>query len=203
MTKPTNFDPVLSRADNEINKILKDLSATTEELINKIPESLFINDFLNFFCGEELPSGMTKETILKRWVEIAGIEYLPVYVVDDKTGEFLYKVPALLDRHAIGINRNVQNVPSIAAMLATANLYSEIHPDAGTNYILKNLPQYGLISASPAFSERVNEWNEIFRRYGKGEIQVKVEGNRYELEYVKKDNNKLAARDDGEDLSFE
>lgn len=173
--------PFLLRTDKEIDEILHNLAPATDELINKIPESLFVRNYLPVFCGEEPPEGLTAQEALRQWIQIAGLQFLPVKVLDDRSGEILFEVPALLDRHAVYVGREKENTPRLSELMKTATSYAQIHPEAGTNYILRNLRDYRFIGASPKFRERVRQWNEIFRRYGKAEILIEEKDGRYDL----------------------
>lgn len=182
MSTETKKDhPFLLRTDKEIDEILANLAPATEELINKIPESLFVRNYLPVFCGEEPPEGLTAQEVLRQWIQIAGLQFLPVKVFSDSTGEILFEVPALLDRHAVYVGREKEATPPLSELMKTATAFAQVHPEAGTNYILKHLRDYRLVGASPKFRERVEQWNQIFQRYGKAQILVEEKEGRYDL----------------------
>jgi hypothetical protein len=161
----------LADADRMIGDIVNNINAASEALLTNLPESTFVTYFLPIFCGEEPHPEHSVKEWLNLWRDLAGYYFYPVNVVDD-SGAFLYQVPALLDRHAVRIGAANPGTPPMAHMVATAQQYAQIHPNAGENYILKQLRHYNLLRAeSPQLEERVRMWNYIFKRYNKPTIE--------------------------------
>src|SRR3990167_8751263 len=79
----------------------------TESEPNKLPEHLFVQNFLPYFCGE-LDINTNKD-VLPYWYSIAGSASKEVEIIDS-SGKPIYRVPALADNSVIEPKKKRGNV---------------------------------------------------------------------------------------------
>ena len=145
------------------NQMYKDI--VEEHPLSRLPEHIFKNDFLPFFCGEITIE--QKPDVLVRWCSVAGSAQAEVEIIDDNTHETLFKVPAFNDTTIINPKRPDRGVPGIYDIISLANS-AQINA-VGQNQLIRNLAVKSkqLITKSEAHVDNENRWIEIFKRYGK------------------------------------
>jgi siroheme synthase (precorrin-2 oxidase/ferrochelatase) len=200
MYDPKNH-PMALREAQIIDGVVENLNLATEEMLNRVPEATFVTYFLPTFCNEDPHPEGDALTWLSRWRDIAGGPFFPVNIVDTKTGAFLYQVPSLLDRHAVQVGVSNPGTPSILSMITTAGQFANVHPQAGQNYILKNIRNYNLFSGSAArMLARTEAWNQIFKRYNKPLIVVQEVNGKYEVSIASAAGSSATTADEGGDI---
>lgn len=152
-----------------IDHIFDSLTRITNEDIVKLSESFFVSNFLPMFAGEKVPP----QTNPAAWAAIAGNPYKPVHIVDDKTKEVLYMVPALFDRHAVTPGREDQRSSPMGHVMTTVDQLNAVSPQRANAYLEQQLNMRNL---GGGYQERVKEniaaWNLIFARYNKPLISI-------------------------------
>lgn len=133
--------------------------------INKLPESIFVQVFLPFFCGEK--SINDEKDILVKWVSIAGSPTKEVQIIDDN-GDDLFVVPALMDSTIIDIKNDSQG-QTFLSIIANYELHKNQLPVVGENYLKNSIDEKmkTLTKDSTAHESNEKSWNEIFIRYNK------------------------------------
>lgn len=126
-----------------------------------IPEMVFKEYFLDYFKGVDRDAN---SPVLLKWLELAGGPYNEVMVIDDKTGEALYKVPAVYAKPIVD-TKQLADV-SFNNVLSEFNLRSNrIHAD-GLNYLNQELT--GIDVEVGDKSVTTSRWRGIFKKYHTG-----------------------------------
>lgn len=156
-------NPEIDNLNKANQDIFNQLIAADEP--NKLPESLFVQNFLPYFCGELDIS--KNDDVIPYWYSIAGSPNKEVAIIGDR-GEILYRVPALSDTSIIDPTKEKGRV-NFGEIVSLAKLYTNQSPVAGENYINQKLAEkfYKLTAKSRVFTENEKRWMEIFTRYGK------------------------------------
>lgn len=133
--------------------------------INKLPESIFIQVFLPFFCGEKLITD--EKDILVKWVSIAGAPTKEVQIIDDN-GNDLFIVPPLMDSTIIDIKNEGQGQPFLS-IISNYELHKNQLPVVGENYLKNSIDERMKTLTKDSTAHELNEkqWNNIFIRYNK------------------------------------
>jgi len=171
-----------SKRISEENEMIH-AALVTDSKPNQLPERLFVNNFLPFFCGE---LDIDKEpNFFAMWFGIAGSPSLEVSIIDD-LGKVLYRVPSIMDSSIINPNRENSTI-NFAHIVTMAKLYGNITPIAGENALNGGLAKkYSeLQNKSKVFSSNEQRWMQIFARYGK----IKVAPNITAAIVAKKDGS--------------
>ena len=148
-------------SNENITKAFEDLSAP-----NKLPERIFIQSFLPFFCGETKLE--QQPDVLVLWYGIAGSPSSEVEIIDNK-GDTLFRVPALIDTSIINPIRSDKNNISFADIINATAHYDTTTPILGERLLLQNLSvkEKEIQSKSSQFTENEKRWYDIFVRYEK------------------------------------
>lgn len=152
------------RMIEETEKIFGKL--VSNPLANRLPEKLFVENFLPYFCGEvEIPE---ETELYSLWYGIAGSPTGEVDIIDTR-GKSLYKVPPLMNTNIINPKREDSNEMNFSQIIALATMYGNMTPVAGLNALNTGLSGKleTLRNRSVEFSEYETRWIEIFKRYGK------------------------------------
>lgn len=152
------------RITEETEKIFSKL--VSNPLANKLPENLFVENFLPYFCGEvEIPE---ETELYSLWYGIAGSPTGEVDIIDTR-GKSLYKVPPLMNTNIINPKREDSNDMNFSQIINLATMYGNMTPMAGMNALNTGLANKleTLRNKSVEFSEYETRWIEIFKRYGK------------------------------------
>lgn len=172
---------------NAINTIHDELTKLAQEDIVALPESVFANNFLPMFAGEEVPSHVNERT----WAGIAGNPYKPVHIVDDKTHEILFTVPPLYERSRVTPNVPGKGALPIFHVMETTRQLRHMSPIKANQYLEVQLNKLNLtVEARALVEETMRTWRTIFERYGRatatpeGQPTGQVDPNaRQELDY--------------------
>lgn len=155
---------LMNQVDNAFNALV------TEYEYQKLPESLFVENFLPLFSG--IVGSETKEgqELLRLWVIIARDNLNEVSIFSDDTGEILFNVPPLNTPDVLDIAHNKdRKLPSIDDILGLAEGLSNTIPVRGANFFAKAMDtRTDIIAANPdtiKVSKYTQRWQEIFTRY--------------------------------------
>lgn len=152
-----------NRLADRANEILAQLESIP---VKQLPEHIFVQTFLPYFCGEQDLS--TNKEILGLWIGVATTPTAEVEIISN-TGMPLFRVPALIDTSIINPVRGEEQAIGFSRIIALANEYSRDIPIVGENILVKNLAIKAkeIQSKSTVFNENEKRWIEIFKRYGK------------------------------------
>jgi hypothetical protein len=163
-----------------INDVSRALTEIAKEDVARLPEDQFREIFLPLFTkffgkllrlsDEEKRAPLPHQVGIADWISIAGTPYKEVDVFDPKTGEVLFRCPALFDYHGINPVRGAAdraNMP-IAEIAAMAEKLRLVHPRQSETYLVRELSKRSLfVNSGAKLAETVMRWNEVFKRYGK------------------------------------
>lgn len=139
-------DALLGQMEKNKNTIFTGL--LENQLMNRIPESLFVNYFLPCFLGNTQNQNWVME-----WVSVAGTPMAKVAVVKDGTNEVLFTVPALLHTNNLFMDRGGGDMQNIFTRYEQLN---------------NNLPINGLRFLTQALNSK-NE--ELIAKLGMDEVK--------------------------------
>lgn len=141
---------------------LADLVSSTEN--SKLPEDLFVSNFLKFFIGIE--NADTNKEFLPTWISIAGSPSADVDVID-KSGNVLFVVPGFVD--SAFINPTKRTGISYSDIVNMSILYGNNIPQQGAAVLKNELEQkvQRLKDKSPDYVKKIKMWETIFTRYSK------------------------------------
>lgn len=138
---------------------LRGMDALAELMKNdvpKLPESLFVSKLLPILTNTEGHQDITV------WHEIAGTTLRPIDVVDDRTKEVLFRVPAMARQIEAKVTGRGKH--SAFHVLTVAKQKHEVLPALGDQHIRSTLVQ--AVTESPPEMDQVRQWNDILVRYG-------------------------------------
>jgi hypothetical protein len=170
MTTPEQpYDPKAAKQEalgRQIREMHAQLSQVANNDVPTLPERIFVGVFLPWFAGDAVnPYKMD----LMKWLEVSRGPFRPVNIVNP-AGEVLFQVPPIQDRAAI--NPLTQNRVPFSHLVTTATQLSLMSPVQASQYMESELTQRALIMKVPvAVEASLEEWNAIFRRYGRPELK--------------------------------
>jgi hypothetical protein len=140
--------------------------------VRSIPEVLFVNNFLPLFCGEISNKLPMFNDLLNVWLNIAGTNYSPVNVVDNK-GNVIIVVPPINDKDIL--KPIISRTEDIAYVFMEAKAKSVMSPSIGANIIAEGL---GSRISSLITQEKPTtiqeQWTKLFTHYSKmGKVKPK------------------------------
>ena len=148
----------------ELRTVMDDIYqqvASPDVVRGKLPESIFVEQFLPRFIGE-IPISATDLTF-KFWLSISGGPGNPVDILDTE-GNVLFTVPPLLDTSMLDIEGGEI---SLAAMLSQYDAYASRGLYEGDRYLQSVLGNRIQESIQNGELDNVNSWASILTRYGK------------------------------------
>lgn len=147
---------------SEINKIWDALQAAEQAEMTRLPENVFVANFVPFFSGEPVPDHVNMGT----WIGIAGGPFREVMIVNPVNGEELFKVPPMMEMDGIKVSdrRQISVFDAVQNMMNLAN----VSPGRAKLYFEHQMANLGLQQDPADFAEKyVEAWNMIFARYNR------------------------------------
>lgn len=187
----------------KLNQMTDSMSAVYSALVEnspraKLPEELFVTNFLPFFTGK---ISIEKNTdFLPTWISIAGTPAADVDIID-KRGVTLFTVPAFIDSGFINPLKNTSGL-SYSDIVNLAILYGNNIPKQGANLLTNELEAKikRLKDKSPNYSKKIDMWTNIFTRY-KDKIDNSQAGTSLPISnQVVKEPSKLASNISDDDF---
>ena len=133
----------------------------TKKQINRIPEPVFVQQFLGVFSGTQKLGNQTDTLV--NWVAVAGDPYSEVAVVDT-AGHELYRVPALMDSSVIDPKKPLQQ--SISDFITQYKLKTDYLPSVGMAHAVKGTVKILTeIGHTNKVEENTKRWDDIMKRY--------------------------------------
>lgn len=179
------LNPIEQQALNSIDYHFNALVEKPALELNKLPESIFIQMFLPFFCGEKNISD--EPDILVKWFSVAGNPTKEVQIIDEDSNP-LFKVPALADSSIVDVMNKNGGEP-FYKIIMNYELHKNHLPVIGKNYLDNTINQrlQSLTKSSTVYDANEKDWNNIFVRYGK----VKAELNKASDDKTRMDQDEI------------
>ena len=186
-----NIDDVMKAAYLQLREVERNMAA-------KIPEKLFVRDFLEFFRGNA-PREQFKD-YLAAWYKVSGNYQAEVAVIDE-AGKIMYLVPAVFNTTFLSAKpgENAMKMSDIALMY---ELEQQQSPHAAAARYESNLQNklLAMIKNKHKLSDIEQRWLDIFNRYPeKGQEPKAVEAKEQPAAKPKQDTPVL---DDDEEVGF-
>jgi len=162
MSITTLNNDLLKELTNQIEKDARivEKGIVNSDLVNRIPESLFVNYFLPYFTGERHDN----PNWVLEWISVAGSPMSEVVVFDDGTKEDLYVVPSLFNTKKLIFTRGTETFKNI--FMHFNRLNANI-PGIGFNFLNEMLEKKtGEIEQLVDHTESIKQWSYILARYG-------------------------------------
>lgn len=147
------------------NAIVNDLNKSNAKIFdglvtnhrpNTVPESIFKSYFLPGFIGKNPNPNWMLE-----WVSIAGSPSSEVSVIDSQ-GEELFRVPPVLDTHAVLLNRDSTGLDAI---FTHAKRLDTTLSGSG-QFVMGELDKKATEVVSSLPDSKETRWMDIYKRYG-------------------------------------
>lgn len=147
-------------------------SLVNHQIKGRLPESLFVNHFLDFFSGEKPATPDNK--IIEQWISVAGTPMSTVDVINEK-GEVLFNVPSLFETNMLDIAKT-STTNSLPEIYGTFDAKVNHIPAVGNKYLADALGDkiQNMVKDSPVLNTNKQKWDEILTRYGKLEKSKSV-----------------------------
>lgn len=148
--------------------------------VNKIPESVFVNEMLPFMF-DEIPDFAKNDPTLQmtsaKWIAAAGGPHAEFDVVNDSTGEVLFRCPAYFTREIYDIEA-AKKRGRLNSMLTHAKQVSHMSPIRAHHFTAEQFTGRGVSMNREELIKTVQvRWNEIFSRYNRPLLDFNKEGN--------------------------
>lgn len=183
--KNDKLNPVDQQALDSIEYHFNALVEKPALEINQLPESIFAQVFLPFFCGEK---NLTDEPdILVKWISIAGNPTKEVQIIDENSNP-IFKVPALADSSIFDVT-NAKGGQPFYNIIMNYELHKNQLPVIGQKYLNNSISErfQSLTKSSTVYAANEKEWNTIFVRYGK----VKADLNKASDDKTRMDQDEI------------
>lgn len=144
--------------EENIDRSLDEILEFEESDVATITESQFKQSLLPMIAS----SSTDKKADFSLWLAIAGSWRRTVDVVDDKTREFLFRVPALVGKNDPPAMQSGQN--SAYEVIRNAQRKMQVVPKAGEEHLITNLRPR--LKPSGDLDENRKMWQYIYQRYG-------------------------------------
>lgn len=133
--------------------------------LSTLPENIFVQYFLPFFCGEKT---IEKDNdVIAKWIAIAGNPNKEVNIIDED-GQTVVTIPALVDSSFIDF-KNINKGQPIKNIIANYELHKSQLPIVGENYLRNTMDSRieSLTKDSAVQVENELRWINVFARYNK------------------------------------
>lgn len=144
-------------------KSLDSILDRDENDVARVTESVFKANLLPVLVNND------EDGSLQTWLNIAGSWHRPVEVLDDKTGEALFTVPALVGKTGMPTLQRADN--SAYDLIENAQKKMRVVPRAGDEMLIRGLTNRVRVEGDR--QKAVDTWNQIYRRYGYDDLVVK------------------------------
>ena len=164
------------------------MNTYNKESVNKLPEHVFVDFFLPYFSGK-LNLKDSEEPITK-WIGVAGTPTKEVDIIDNNTGEVLFRVPSLINTTKLNITKNDRRIASSEILAMSARKADSGIPGNVESYLMSVYPLkiQQIINGNEINKTDLGRWKYIFNRYGietennKQEIKNEIEGDFYDYD---------------------
>ena len=162
-------DPVQMRRDQLAGVIgnIHSMLAGDGLVTNKLPEHLFVSNFLPYFCGEA-DIATSKDSFFAYWIAIAGAPGRRVDVIDD-TGAVIFTVPRIFNSSFINPSPDGRGAGILAIVNDSVKHGVAYSPSAGSAVMEKGFNKITADIDTRLARDKTDEevWTDILVRYGK------------------------------------
>lgn len=138
-----------------VTEAFRILAQADQVEVPKMPEQMFIEHLLPLLSA---PAGQRVE--LDRWLDVAGTPLRPIDVVDNVTGEVLFRVPALMRTLPTVMQEEIR----YAEIISEAQAHEKVMPIQAEHYLAQQLGRVRT-GATLLDVETAQQWNSIRKRY--------------------------------------
>lgn len=152
----------LSSVQNgQIKEIHNQLTDGIKQEWNSIPESVFVQEFLDMFV-----SGVGDNLVrFENWIKVVGNLRFGLHITDDQTGEPLFVVPPLYDTSALNPVPGDSDQESIAKHAAVYDTLLRARPQQAQRYFQTNMSRVMSAKFSHPKSDNWKQFQFILDRY--------------------------------------
>lgn len=140
----------------EVTEAFRQLADIDSVEVPKMPEAMFLEHILPMLSA---PAGSKVD--LTKWLDVAGTPIRPIDVVNNATGEVLFRVPALMRSMPTVFQEEIRYAEIVSETQAREN----IHVNVANQYLDKQLRNVRT-GATLLDMETATAWNNIRARYG-------------------------------------
>lgn len=140
----------------EITEAFRVLSQADKVEVPRMPERMFIEHLLPLLST---PAGQRVE--LDRWLDVAGTPLRPIDIVDNVTGEVLFRLPPLMRT----LPTVFQEEMRYSEIITETQAHERVMPIRGEAYLQQQLARVRT-GATLVDVDTANQWNSIRQRYG-------------------------------------
>ena|ERR1035437_5335183 len=136
--------------------------------VRKLPENIFVRDFLPYFAGVKPIT--TRDKVLATWFTISGGATASVHIVDNHdANKILFTVPGLINTSVINVTDREMG-KSLCDIMQMYRLQKEVLPQIGEAYLNRATEDRAKSIATIPVDMPVNQsvWATIFSRYNLG-----------------------------------
>lgn len=160
----------------QINTIKEQFRQLDKLDVRTIPEAIFVHHFLPVFSGERTENA---QEALSMWVNIAGSNFHPVNVVNNR-GEVVAQVPPLQNNAVLDPSSSNSNLGyAVKESNAKANL-SPLGAQAMLTNQLTNKLTSMTVNLESKNKPHEKMWNDLLAKYGKAPATKDPEENQQE-----------------------
>lgn len=152
-------------ANELINDVFQNLVVGAKADTAKLPESIFVEQFLPFFSGEQ--NVKDRKEFFSEWIGVAGSPMGEVNVINEE-GNVLFSVPPMFDSSVIETaKRNLGE--SFSDIYSQYKMHSNNLPVVGEKFLADAFEKKigTTVKKSDVVSSNQERWNNILTRYGR------------------------------------
>lgn len=147
----------MSEPGGGISQHLDTILESDEQMVGRLPESLFRNYMLPALLGQG------DEKLENLWLPVAGSWQRPIDVFDDETQEILFRVPALVGE--VNLNDVPGGMASAYEVIMEAQRKMQTMPaKVGEEFLHRRIQRR--VRPRGKHRENLRQWNWILMRYG-------------------------------------
>jgi hypothetical protein len=155
----------LKQLEEDSNALFNQLVVGVKQDRTKLPESVFVNNFLPYFAQQRPIS--EHPNLITEWVGIAGNPMAEVDIVNDQTGEVVGTVPPIYDSSIVENSKRALG-QSFSEILHECQLRGNQLPIMAKSFFARKVidQHEKLLKPSEHQTENQANWNKLMARYG-------------------------------------
>ncbi len=164
MTNENDSTALLPPAPNSasVTEAFRVLAGADEIDVPKMPEQIFVEHILPMLSA---PAGAQMD--MTKWLDVAGTPLRAIDVVDNVTGQPLFRLPPLMR----SLPTVYQAEVNFHSMIVDAQAHERNHPNMGERYLDRELSKVRT-GATLMDVETAKQWNAIRARYNLPLLQI-------------------------------
>jgi hypothetical protein len=159
------YNQLMAQMSKDADKVFNALCVDNDQVLGRIPESVFREYFLPYFAGEV---SLADTSVVGTWVAIAGTPAAEVRVIDDVTQKELFRVPPLMSTMYLDVQTRPNGMP-MKDVFEHAAMHRQNIPIQGERYLEAAYADKADVMLKDAQlpEEYKRRWAEIMVKYGK------------------------------------